>query len=272
MRRLAWLLIAFFSIALCAQVTTPGLSGKITGPLGNAVAGATVTLKNSDTGQTVTAQTDSNGAYTVSVPAGQYQASVTAIGFAGGTANVAIVAGAGATLNLVLQAAAAPALSLGDLGFPTSATQANPEEQARLNRRSHMLQIHQRLGLITIAPLAATFITGPFAGGRATSTGMRNLHAGLGIATTALYFTAASYAIRAPRISGVPTRGPIRLHEAMAWIHVPGMILTPILGAMAYEQRSRGERVHGIARLHGPVAIATGAAFGVAVMSVTMKF
>jgi len=49
---------------------------------------------------------------------------------------------------------------LGDLGFPTSATQPNPQEQARLNKRSHMLKIHQRLGLITTVPLIATVITG----------------------------------------------------------------------------------------------------------------
>jgi hypothetical protein len=58
----------------------------------------------------------------------------------------------------------------------------------------------------------------------------------------------------------------------MAWIHGPGMILTPILGAIAYNQKNSGEKVHGIASAHGPVAIVTGAAFGVAVTSVLFKF
>jgi hypothetical protein len=35
------------------------------------------------------------------------------------------------------------------------------------------------------------------------------------------------------------------------------MILTPILGALAYEQNNKGEKVHGIAAAHGPVAIVT---------------
>ena len=58
----------------------------------------------------------------------------------------------------------------------------------------------------------------------------------------------------------------------MAWIHGPGMILTPILGAIAYSQKSNGEHVHGIAAAHGPVAIVTAGAFGAALMSVSLKF
>ena len=50
------------------------------------------------------------------------------------------------------------------------------------------------------------------------------------------------------------------------------MILTPILGALAYEQKSDGEKVHGIASAHGPVAIVTAGAFGAAVMAVAIKF
>ena len=61
----------------------------------------------------------------------------------------------------------------------------------------------------------------------------------------------AYYAIRAPKIPGTQTRGPIRLHKALAWIHGPGMILTPILGAIAFDQKSNGEKVHGIASAHG---------------------
>src|SRR5215472_4153621 len=68
------------------------------------------------------------------------------------------------------------------------------------------------------------------------------------------------------------TRGPIRFHKAMAWIHGPGMILTPILGALAYEQKNNGEHVHGLAAAHAPVAIVTASAFGAALWSVSLKF
>jgi hypothetical protein len=50
------------------------------------------------------------------------------------------------------------------------------------------------------------------------------------------------------------------------------MVLTPILGAMAFSQKNNGEKVHGIAKAHGPVAIVTAGAFGAALLSVSLKF
>jgi hypothetical protein len=135
-----------------------------------------------------------------------------------------------------------------------------------------MLKIHQRMGLITTVPLIATVIASMGAGGKDTSTASRDLHAALGGMTGDLYFITAYYAIRAPRVPGTESRGPIRFHKAMAWIHGPGMILTPILGIMAFDQKSKGEKVHGIASAHGPVAIITAGAFGAAVLSVSVKF
>jgi hypothetical protein len=162
--------------------------------------------------------------------------------------------------------------SLGDLGFPPAQTQGNLQEQERLDRRTHMLKIHQRLGLITTVPLLATVFSGSFAGGKDTGSTGRNVHAALGGATAGLYFATAYFAIFAPKIAGTPTRGPIRLHKTLAWIHGPGMILTPILGIMAYNQERRGEKVHGIASAHGPVGYVTAAAFGLAILSVSVKF
>ena len=135
-----------------------------------------------------------------------------------------------------------------------------------------MLKTHQRLGLITLAPLVATLVTSNMAAGRHSTAGGRDLHAALGGVTAGMYFTTAYYALRAPTVPGTTTRGPIRLHKALAWIHGPGMILTPILGAMALSQENRGEKVHGIAKAHGAVAAVTAAAFGLAVVSVSIKF
>ena len=135
-----------------------------------------------------------------------------------------------------------------------------------------MLKIHQRLGLIDTVPLVATVIAGTGAGGKSTSSSDRYLHLALGSVTGDLYFMSAYYAIRAPRIPGTQTRGQIRFHKALAWVHGPGMILTPILGAIAFDQKSKGEKVHGIASAHGPVAIVTAAAYGAAILSVSVKF
>jgi hypothetical protein len=167
--------------------------------------------------------------------------------------------------------------SLGDLGITPEQTQGNSQQQALLDKRTHMLKIHQRMGLITAIPILAAVISsagvgeGSEGGGKPSNTG-RNLHMVLGSTAAGLYFTTAYYAIRAPRIEGTETRGQIRLHKALAFIHGPGMILTPILGAMAYSQRNKGQDVHGIASAHGAVAAITATAYGAALLSVSVKF
>jgi hypothetical protein len=49
------------------------------------------------------------------------------------------------------------------------------------------------------------------------------------------------------------------------------MILTPILGSMAYQQKSRGESVHGIASAHAAVGIVTVVAYGAAILTESFK-
>ena len=264
------ILVLSFSIAVVAQGTTASLSGTVKDQAGKPVPSAKISLKNFSTGQTAETQADAQGNYHfVELAPGQYEVSASADGFAAKTATVP-VAGPSQTADITLTASTGPSLS--DLGFNTAQTQGNPEEQARLDKRTHMLKIHQKMGLITAGPLAATIISGFGAGGKKTSSGTRDFHAALGSATAGLYFTTAYFAIRAPKIQGTETRGPIKLHKALAWIHGPGMILTPILGAIAFDQKSKGQKVHGIASLHGPVAIITGAAYGAALLSVSVKF
>ncbi len=246
-----------------------------------------MTVKNTVSGKSTETQTDSAGLYTVpNLAAGDYEVSALADGIGTAVAKVTMTSGSAQTLSLVLTSVSlAPAEnlpnapvpnntepSLEDLGFSKTEIQSNAAQQARLDRRTHMLKMHQRFGLITTVPLLATLITSVNAGGKSTSSTDRNVHLVLGAVTGDLYGITAYYAIRAPRIAGTETKGPIKLHKALAWVHGPGMILTPILGAMAYSQKSNGEKVHGIASAHGPVAIVTAAAFGAALLSVSLKF
>lgn len=182
------------------------------------------------------------------------------------------------------QAPAAPAappkdngLSLSDLGFSTAQTQTNPHEQALLEKRTHMLKVHQTLGLITAVPLYATVLVsggakqkkGPNGTFTEPSSANVDLHAALGSLTAGLYGATAYYAIFAPKIPGVKPKGAIKLHRDLAYIHFPGMILTPILGSMALSQESKGEKVHGIASAHAAVAATTVVAYTAAIVAVS---
>jgi hypothetical protein len=76
----------------------------------------------------------------------------------------------------------------------------------------------------------------------------------------------------APKPKDTVDKGPIRWHKRFAIVAGIGMICTPILGAMAYDQASNGEKVHGIASFHGTAAAITALSFGGAIASVSIKF
>jgi len=273
---------------------TGALTGTVTDLAGIPVVFATVTTTSFDTGLVLPAATGTDGTYRFSLPPGNYRLTFESPGYKTveipaakisviktDVQNCELEADDQSQSNTTTEPAQQPAPSpsnnqtepsLEDLGITPAQAKGNPQAQALLDRRTHMLKVHQRLGLITIAPLAATLISSGFAGGRQTSSTDRDLHAALGVTTVGFYVATAYFAIRAPKIPGTATRGQIRLHKTLAWVHGPGMVLTPVLGEMAFAQKSRGEKVHGIASLHGPVAIATGAAFGLAVASVSIKF
>jgi hypothetical protein len=272
--------LIFVLIAHSVRAQQPGstLSGTVTDPSGKAAANVKISARNIATNNSTEAQTDSSGYYIIpDLAPGDYEVSAATDGL---NAALKVRVPSDPTANLTLAQQNLPNApsstktepSLEDLGFSPTESQADAKRQALLDKRTHMLKIHQRMGLITTVPLIATVITSLNAGGKSEGTASRDLHVALGALTGDLYGITAYYAIRAPRIPGAKKKGPIKFHEAMAWIHGPGMILTPILGAMAFSQKNNGEKVHGIASAHGPVAIVTAGAFGAALLSVSVKF
>ncbi|MDR5729475.1 MAG: carboxypeptidase regulatory-like domain-containing protein [Terriglobia bacterium] len=283
--------------------TVATISGTITDSSRQVVPHANVSIEDVDTGQSIETQTDSAGVYTEpNLAPGNYTVSVAAEGFSTKTVKSTLTGATEQSIDLALNAAppqqgnpanqlpAAPqpnapnapsnppsSLSLQDLGFTSTQTQGSAQRQALLNKRTHMLKVHQTLGLITAVPMFATLISGPQAKAKGkngqpitepTSANL-DLHIALGGLTTGLYFTTAYYAMFAPKIPGVKPKGAIRLHRDLEWIHGPGMIATPILGIMAYKQENAGEKVHGIASAHAPVAYATAIAYGAAIVAVS---
>jgi hypothetical protein len=290
-------LMLWILLSLGAAAQTATLSGTATDAKGKPIANASVSIAAGGGTESVSVivRTDANGNYSIpNLAPGDYSISASGEGLASKTIKVTITNVAHQTLDLLLSSepeqqkelpnaptgASPPAQaspSLEDLGFSSQQTQANPQLQATLEKRTRMLKIHQKLGLITTIPMTAAVITGPMAKAKGKNgeaikeptTANLDVHAALGGVTAALYFTSAYFAIAAPRVPGTHKHGGIRWHEALAFVHGPGMVLTPILGAMAYNQENSGEKPSGIAAQHGTVAYVTAAAYGAAIVAVS---
>lgn len=288
----------------CAAVESTAQSYSLTGTVRDTAAhpvpSATVMAKSLATGKPYRAKTNADGSYTIeNLAAGDYDVSAVAGELQAPAIKVTVAAAQTTDLTVSPSVARTQTLpdapqvhappeqqgqpanatepSLSDLGFSSAQTKGNAELQARLTKHTEMLKIHQRLGLITTIPMAAALITGPMAKAKGKNGQIikeptdanLDFHAALGGLTTALYFTTASYAIFSPRIPNNPKHGGIKWHEALAFVHGPGMILTPILGYMAYQQENSGEKPHGIAAQHGAVAYVTAIAYGTSIVAVS---
>lgn len=138
-------------------------------------------------------------------------------------------------------------IKLEDLKFDQSDLKVDAKKQEILEKRVSMLDTHQTLGYVTAGLLTASMITGKE--GEVT-----DAHKYLGIAAGLSYYATAYYAIKAPEIEGTEHKGASLWHKRLAWVHGPAMLMVPVLGLLAERQLDKGEKIHGIAKLHKPVA------------------
>ena len=148
-------------------------------------------------------------------------------------------------------------MSLEDLGFSKDDMKSDPQLQKDLEVRSDMLRVHQTFGLATAAVMTTQYVVG-LSTERSVSNGNSDIgfHATLGIGTLSLYMTTASFALFAPKPKDLSPNGGTELHQILALVHGPLMILTPLLGGMANDRISSGQPVGDLGALHGVAATA----------------
>jgi hypothetical protein len=141
-------------------------------------------------------------------------------------------------------------VSLEDLGFSQEDLKSDPQYQKDLETRSDMLRIHQTLGLITAVPLTTEFILGiTTAGNVAKGSTDTSLHT-----TLALYSTTALFEILAPKPKGLKPSGDTEIHEALSWIHLPLMVLVPLVGDMMNDRLANHQPLGNLGVVHGVMA------------------
>lgn len=162
--------------------------------------------------------------------------------------------------------AAEQQIELKDLGFASEAIKPDSARQNMLETRTHKLKTHEVLGPVTWALMTATLLTAQE--GKVTTA-----HKVLGLTTAASYFTAAYFSLTAPED---PQAGEVKtnlkIHKALAWLHFPLMIATPIVGMIAQKQLDKGEKLHGIASHKGELGTATYVAFSAAFAVMVFDF
>jgi len=110
-----------------------------------------------------------------------------------------------------------------------------------LSVRRAMLTIHQIGGFLALASMIGTAWTGQRTIDLPRNRKLRDAHQKMILATVITYSLTASLSILSPpplirRDEG----GTTAIHKTLAWFHVAGMILTPIIGSMVSQRGVKG--------------------------------
>ena len=143
--------------------------------------------------------------------------------------------------------------------FPTHPETPTDDLRQIAHVRRRMLGLYQTLGLVTVASMTATAISGQVA----VSGGSSSFHKASIPVTIGLYSTTAALAILSPpKIVNLEGDGidSITIHRWLAVGHMAGMILTPLLAPDNVDE----------ARLHQISGYTTLGTFGAAMLVVTL--
>lgn len=120
----------------------------------------------------------------------------------------------------------------GPRGLVRLAGLAPSTRAGELRLRRNMLQLHQKMGLVTLAALTTQVVLGELiAKDRVEHDNLRPFHKGLGYGAFGVYMATASLSLFAP-----PGRrydagfSSIKLHRWLALVHFTGMMAQPFLG------------------------------------------
>jgi len=159
--RAVWILVLSCAAAY-AQTSTAQFKDTVKEPSGLPLAGAEVKVTETATAAVRTMVTGADGEFSfVGLRSETYTLEISKPGFEMFVqSGVVLREDATVTLDAALKQQTTPSSgttvpSLGDLGFSPVESQGSAQDQARLDRRSRMLKTHQRLGLITLAPMLA---------------------------------------------------------------------------------------------------------------------
>jgi hypothetical protein len=72
--------------------------------------------------------------------------------------------------------------------------------------------------------------------------------------TVALYGTTALFEILAPKPKDLKPTGNTEVHEALSWIHLPLMILVPLVGDMLNDRIANHQPLGSLGAVHGVMA------------------
>lgn len=166
-------------------------------------------------------------------------------------------------------------LTLFDLRIPEKDYTSEMQEVREKKLHGHQHLALLTLGLAAVSAVTAVIATNKMKDARAARNGVMNstdgdkfnLHALTAGVTLASYLTTAYFSISAPKADTMVDTENVKWHKRLAYIHMPAMIIGPILGMKAIDDYKKGKNPSGIAKLHKPImALGIAALAGAAIV------